>query len=67
MRFEGPHCHQPTRFGPHPTPPVSPTFARKATAHGSLVTPHHFLFGVIIKDSRVSWATTYLMKTVDGL
>ncbi|KAK9916747.1 hypothetical protein WJX75_006528 [Coccomyxa subellipsoidea] len=36
MRFEGPHCHQPTRFGPHPTPPVSPTFARKATAHGSL-------------------------------
>lgn len=48
MRFEGPHCHQPTRFGPHPTPPVSPTFARKATAHGSLVTPPHFLFGVII-------------------
>lgn len=37
MRLDGPHCHQPTRFGPGYTPPTSPTFARKATAHGSLV------------------------------
>ncbi|CAL8467270.1 g6807 [Coccomyxa elongata] len=36
MRLDGPHCHQPTRFGPGYTPPTSPTFARKATAHGSL-------------------------------
>lgn len=39
-RFDGPACTQPTRFGPgynsYITPPTSPAFARRPTAHGSL-------------------------------
>jgi hypothetical protein len=68
-RLDGPHCAQPTRFGPgfHTTPPTSPAFARMATAHGTLVSSQHWCFlGVLVYRSGSEKLTKMLVICVES-